>query len=157
MLAILLAVATGLFIKERVALLSAKTQLGNLVEKNKFPAAGPEARGAANRPMMIGKGTDLKTTPLFKFVHELAPTASSDAKKALVGWNVTTTKQSDGSMLVTLTPKDAEDQSQQYTLKSGQVLYFVEQTMGDDNAGSDKDLNYRDDYGIITDQNGIIQ
>jgi hypothetical protein len=42
-------------------------------------------------------------------------------------------------------------------VKPGQILYFIEQTPADDIQDSDTDLNYRDDYGIITDANGIIQ
>jgi hypothetical protein len=42
-------------------------------------------------------------------------------------------------------------------VKPGNTLYFIEMTPADDNVDSDKDLNYRDDYGIIVDANGIVQ
>lgn len=121
-----------------------------------MPPAGPNAKGRG--PIIISKGMNLKTTPLFQFAYQIAPgDLSTQAKQALVGWNIDSKTQSDGSIVVTLTPKDSEDQSQVYTVKSGQTLYFIEQTLSDDKADQDKDLNYRDDYGLIVDQNGIVQ
>lgn len=121
-----------------------------------MPPAGPNARGG--RQMILGKGANLKTSPLYSFAYQIAPgNLSETAKKALNGWDIKTQNNLDGSTTVTLTPKDSDDQSQQYIVKQGNTLYFIEQTPIDDKADSDKDLNYRDDYGIITDQNGIIQ
>lgn len=134
-----------------------KTAKMQLATSQKLPPAGPNARGA-QRPIILSRGMNLTTTPLYKYTYKIAPGEIADsAKQALTGWTVTTNAKADGSTVVTLTPKDSDDQNQQYTIKSGQVLYFVEQTPADDKVDADKDLNYRDDYGIITDQNGIIQ
>ena len=125
---------------------------------SKMPPAGPNAKGSGRAPIILSKGTNLKTTPLFQFAFQIAPGALSDAsKKALIGWNIDSKTQVDGSIVVTLMPKDSDDQDQQYTIKAGQVLYFIEQTPADDKSDSDKDLNYRDDYGIVTDSSGAIQ
>lgn len=121
-----------------------------------LPPAGPNAKG--NGPIILSKGMNLKNTPLFRYAYQIAPgTLSSSAEAAMVGWNIVTKTQNDGSVTVTLTPKDSKDQNQQYTVRQGQTLYFIEQTKFDDNPTADQDLNYRDDYGIIVDQNGIIQ
>jgi hypothetical protein len=124
---------------------------------NNVPAAGPNAKRRGGAPIIMSKGMNLKTSPLFKFAYQIAPSMSPDAQKALVGWKITTASQSGGSTTISLTPTDSDDQSQQYTVKTGETLYFIEQTPVDDKAGQDKDLNYRDDYGIIVDANGIIQ
>ena len=127
-------------------------------QKSNLPPAGPNARGRGAPPILLGKGMNLKTTPLFKYAYQIAPgDLSSNAKQALIGWNITSQSQSDKSTLVTLTPKDSEDQNLQYIIKQGQVLYFIEQTPVDDKVDKDTDLNYRDDYGVITDQSGVIQ
>lgn len=121
-----------------------------------LPPAGPNAKGQG--PVILSKGMDLTKTPLFRYAYQIAPgTLSSSAKQAITGWSIKTTAQSDGSTVVVLTPKDSEDQSQQYIVKQGETLYFIEQTPFDDKVDQDKDLNYRDDYGIIVDKNGIIQ
>ncbi len=120
-----------------------------------MPPAGPNAKGKG--PVIISKGMNLKSTPLFNYAYEIAPNMASDAKTVMTGFSMTSQTQSDGSIIVTLTPKDSEDQNQQYTIKPGQILYYIEQTPVDDKNEQDKDLNYRDDYGIITDANGIVQ
>ena len=110
------------------------------------------------RPALLSKGGNLTTSPLNKFAYQIAPgTLSGFAKEALVGFSVESKTNTDGSTTVTLTPKDSDDQHQEYTIKPGQVLYFIEQTPMDDKTDSDTDMNYRDDYGIITDSNGIVQ
>jgi len=126
--------------------------------QSSMPPAGPNAKRRGGAPIILSKGDNLKTSPLFKFAYQIAPgSVSTDAQKALVGWKIATTKAADGSITVTLKPSDSDDQSQQYTIKSGNILYFIEQTPVDDKADQDKDLNYRDDYGIITDASGVIQ
>lgn len=111
-----------------------------------------------NRPTMLSKGGSLTNSPLKQFAYQIAPGAMSDTTKSVMtGFTVTSKSNADGSITVTLTPKDSEDQNQQYTIKSGQILYFIEQTPIDDKTDSDTDANYRDDYGLITDANGIVQ
>src|SRR5581483_8729894 len=120
------------------------------VQSQNMPPAGPNAKRKGGTPIMISAGMNLKTTPLFNFAHQMAPgPISASAQAALTGWNVSSVKQNDGSLKVSLTPKDSDDQSQQYIVKNGETLYFIEQTPADDKADQDKDLNYRDDYGII--------
>ena len=124
-----------------------------------MPPAGPNAmRKGGKAPIMLGKGQNLKTSPLFKFAYQIVPgSLSADAQKALIGWKIKTDKAESGATVATLTPSDSEDQSQIYTVATGDTLYFIEQTPVDDKADQDKDLNYRDDYGIITDSSGVIQ
>jgi hypothetical protein len=133
-----------------------RTSIAYPVSANVLPPAGPNAKGRG--PIVMSSGTNLKTSPLFQYAYQIVPSnASVNTKEALIGFAITTQDQNDGSIVVTLTPKDSEGQSQLYTVKSGQTLYFIEQTPADDKADQDKDLNYRDDYGIIVDSNGIIQ
>lgn len=120
--------------------------------------AGKRPGGSPPRPPLVGKGSKLTGSPLEPFAYKLAPGAiPSETTAKLVGFAVTTKTLSDGSEQVTLAPKDSEDQLQQYTVKPGESLYFIEMTPVDDKADSDKDLNYRDDYAIITDAQGILQ
>ena len=140
------------------AAVQAQTAMTQTPSQRTMPPAGPNAMRKGGAPIMLGKGDNLKTSPLFKYAYQIAPGAIPDSsKKALTGFTVTSKQNSDGSTTVSLTPKDSDDQSQQYTVKSGNTLYFIEQTPVDDKADQDKDLNYRDDYGIITDSSGVIQ
>lgn len=109
-------------------------------------------------PQPLSPGMKLSDSQISQFAYKVAPGELDDnAKAALVGWNISSQTQKDGSTVVTLTPKNSDDQKQVYTVKSGDMLYFVEMTKSDDDASSNEDKNLRDDYGIITDANGIIQ
>jgi hypothetical protein len=119
-------------------------------------AAGPNAKGG--RQMMVGKGTNLKKSPLFAYAYQVYPEKmSEDTTKAIAGFSVKAETQEDGSAVVTFMPKDDEYQKQVYTVKKGMTLYFIEQTPLDDKNDQDKDLNYRDDYGLITNSDGVVQ
>lgn len=139
------------------ATMQAQTAMTATAHPSNLPPAGPDSRRKGGAPIILSKGDNLKTSPLFKYAFEIAPTMPDSSKKALTGCTVTSKKNSDGSITVSLTPKDSEDQSQQYIVKPGNMLYFIEQTPVDDKVDQDKDLNYRDDYGIITDSSGVIQ
>jgi hypothetical protein len=109
--------------------------------------------------MFLKKGDKLADSPLGQFAFKIAPgDISPETQKIMAGFGAVTSKPADdGSIVVTLTPKDSEDQNQQYTVKKGESLYFVETTPLDDKADQDQDFNYRDDYGVIVDQNGLVQ
>lgn len=111
----------------------------------------------APRIPFLTKGMKLADWPMSKFAYQIAPgDLSVGAQSALSGWTIKSTSQSDGSLLVSLTPKTSDDQSQQYTVKKGEILYFVEMTPVDD-KDVNTDTNLRDDYGVITDAQGIVQ
>ncbi len=121
------------------------------------PASG-QPTPPMGKPMMVSKGAKLVGSPIEKYAFQVFPgPLSADAISATVGFSVKTTTLADGSTQVDLVPKDSDDQYQRYVVKKGETLYFIEMTKGDDNADSDRDMNYRDDYGIITDTNGVIQ
>ncbi len=126
-----------------------------VAEKTNVISSGkPVSKG----PQLLMKGMKLSDSPISKFAYKVAPgDLSAQAKTALAGWSITNQTLSDGSLQVTFTPKNSNDQSSQYIVKQGQILYFVEMTPVDDSAQKDTDKNLRDDYGIITDQNGIVQ
>lgn len=135
-----------------------QTAMASASRPSMMPPAGPDSRRKGGAPIIMSKGMNLKTSPLFKFAYQIAPgSLSADAQKALTGWKIKTDKAESGATIVTLTPSDSDDQSQQYTVAAGNTLYFIEQTPVDDKADQDKDLNYRDDYGIMTDASGVIQ
>lgn len=119
----------------------------------------PRPSGApAGRPPLLTRGMKLTGSPMEKFAFKIAPGAIPDAsQKMLTGFTVTSKTLTDGSIQVDLVPKDTDDQFQSYTLKKGNSLYFIEMTQTDDVPDSDRDQNYRDDYGIIVDGAGVVQ
>ena len=95
------------------------------------------------------------TSPDYSASVQIFPGELSDtAKMYLANFDMNTQAQSDGSTIVSLTPKGGSGPVQKYTVKSDQVLYFVEKFPGDDS--NDNDLNMNDDYGVIVDSNGFI-
>jgi LysM repeat protein len=129
--------------------------MGIATQKQEMQKQGPPPGG---KPMFTTKGMNLEGSAIAKYAYKIAPgDISAESQKVLIGFAVASKLNSDGSTTVTLTPKDSDDQFQTYTIKPGETLYFIEMTPADDNKDQDKDLNYRDDYGIITDSSGIIQ
>jgi len=114
-------------------------------------------RPSGRPPMPVARGDKLADSAMEKFAYLIFPTLSDDSKKVLTGFDVKTKKLADGSTQVDLVPKDSDDQFQSYVVKPGNSLYFIEMTPSDDKLDTDRDANYRDDYGIITDANGIVQ
>ncbi len=103
------------------------------------------------------KGQKLSATPFASNAVLIYPgQLSSNAKAALVGFNLTTKTMADGSTQVSLTPTESGYTAQKYTVKSGQSLYFVEMNHRDDASGT-TDMNKRDDFAVVVNQNGMIQ
>jgi len=156
LLALVVVIETGYLAYKHFSRSSVMTSAGQRGPGPGTPEAGPNTHGG--KQMMLSKGSNLNTSALKPFAYQIAPGPVPDtSKQKLTGFSIASTVNADGSTTVTLTPKNSEDQNQQYTVKPGQILYFIEQTPADDIQDSDTDLNYRDDYGIITDANGIIQ
>jgi hypothetical protein len=91
---------------------------------------------------------------------QIAPGAlSPEAQAVTTGWQIKSRSLADGSTQVNLIPTGSEttegDSSHTFNLKSGDKLYFVDLTPGDDRGGSDGNKN--DDIGIVVNSDGIIQ
>jgi hypothetical protein len=86
----------------------------------------------------------------------LISTTPYDAKTktALIGFTVTKKTQTDGSVLYTLNSTNPNYQTQTYTVKSGEKLYFIEGMPGDDNGTTDRTV--ADDTAVVVDANGYI-
>jgi hypothetical protein len=111
-----------------------------------------------NRPTPPVKGDKLADSAVAPFAFQVYPgELSVDAKTALIGFDIQTTPNPDGSAIVVFTPKNQDDQKQTFQVPAGQTLYFVEMSKGDDDADSGTDSNLRDDYGVLVDSNGIVQ
>lgn len=81
-------------------------------------------------------------------------TLSSDAQMAVTGFNIQKASNSDGSVTYSLVAVNPEYQTQTYTLKSGQSLYFIERNLGDDAGGVENFPG--DDMAVVVDANGYI-
>lgn len=129
-----------------------------ITETSAKPVVAPAPQPSRPAPSFLTKGATLSASPIAKYAYLVAPgPLTPDAKSALIGWTIVSKAQADGSTVVTLTPKDSDDQFQSYTVKPTQKLYFVEMTPVDDIQNTDSDKNLRDDYGIIVDADGIVQ
>ena len=106
-------------------------------------------------PKMLLKGDKLADSQIAKNAYKIFPgDLSPEATAAMVGFKMTSSKLTDGSTEVTLTPTEQDDQKQVYTVNAGESLFFVELSMFDDK--NNQELNLRDDYGIITDASGLV-
>ena len=78
----------------------------------------------------------------------------SATQAALAGFTVDRKVLADGTQQITLNAQNPEYQTQSYTVKPGQKLYFIETSMGDDPGG--QEFNLGDDRAVIVDSDGYI-
>ena len=85
-------------------------------------------------------------------------TLSANAKTALDGFKLTVKKNTDGTTTYTLnsSKQGYPNSNQEYTLKKGEKLYFLERTMHDDNTTSNEDYYLADDTAVVVNSNGYI-
>jgi hypothetical protein len=93
----------------------------------------------------------------FQYAYKIFPgTLSTTAKQAMASFAFTTKALSDGSTQVTLTSQNPFYKTQQYTVKSGYSLYFIERNIKDDDSQKDSDTMVLDDAAILVDPQGYI-
>lgn len=108
-------------------------------------------------PQKPQPGDKLADLSVAQFAFKVAPgELTSAGKTALTGWDIKTSTQKDGSITVVLVPNKTDDQKQSYTVPSGDSLYFVEMSTGDDNQQAGTDSRLQDDYGLIVNADGIV-
>lgn len=79
---------------------------------------------------------------------------SADAQTALSGFQMSKNALPDGTTQITLKSLKPEYKDQQYTLKPGEQLYFVEKYLQDDQNNAD--YNMGDDSAVIVDAQGNV-
>jgi hypothetical protein len=93
----------------------------------------------------------------FTYAYKIFPGSfSTESKQAMAGFAFTTKALSDGSTQVTLTSQNQFYKTQQYTVKPGYSLYFIEKNLKDDDAQKDTDAMTLDDSAILVDPQGYI-
>lgn len=94
-------------------------------------------------------------SPLSKNAYLISTSTYDDnTKKALAGFSVTKNNLPDGSTQITLKAENPEYQTQTYTVKPGEKLYFIENSMSDDTNNTEKFIG--DDHAVLVDANGYI-
>ncbi len=83
-------------------------------------------------------------------------TLSTEAKSALAGFELSKAPLPDGSVLYTLKAVEGGYRDQQFTVKPGEKLYFIEKFLADDDPVKNTDKNKQDDFGVVVDANGDI-
>lgn len=104
-----------------------------------------------------GNSQKFSDQPYYKMSYLISDdTLSSDAKTALTGFSMGKQTLQNGDTQITLTAQKAEYHNQQYTLRPGDKLYFIEKFLGDDNTGADVDNNMGDDEAVVVDSQGNV-
>ena len=84
------------------------------------------------------------------------PSLSGEAKTALAGFKMAAQTMPDKTVQITLTALKAGYHDQQFTLKPGDQLYFIEKFPGDDSADTDTENNTIDDSAVVVDSQGNV-
>jgi hypothetical protein len=80
-------------------------------------------------------------------------TLDANATQALAGFELQKQQMADGSLNITLKALSPEYTDQDYIVKPGQKLYFIERSLRDD---SDGEHNTHDDTAVIVDAGGYV-
>lgn len=100
-------------------------------------------------------GQKFSDSPDYQYAYLISgPTLSAQAETAITGFDLSKTTQTDGTTVYELKAKKSGYFDQKYTVKSGQSLYFIESSMGDDNGDVDERLS--DDTAVVVDANGYV-
>jgi len=96
-------------------------------------------------------------SPLASSAFQIFPGPLSDqAKQAIIGFNIDTKTQADGTVLVSLTSTNPEYKNQQVSVKPNYIVYFIEKSSGDDSPTDNSDRNLGDDSIVLVDPDGFI-
>lgn len=115
------------------------------------PSAQPTA--ATNQTT----STKLTDQEYYKYTYLISgDTLSPEATKALTGFNMTKNTLADGTTQITLKALKTGYQDQQYILKTGEQLYFIERMLGDDRSEANEDQSMKDDSAVIVDSSGNV-
>jgi len=115
------------------------------------PTQNPTATSSATGTQKFSDSND------FQYAYKIFPgTLSTASKQAMAGFAFTTKAMPDGSTQVTLTSQNTEYKTQQYTVKTGYSLYFIERNLKDDDPENDTDRTIMDDTAILVDPQGNI-
>ncbi|HEX9007940.1 MAG TPA: hypothetical protein VF837_01635 [Patescibacteria group bacterium] len=101
------------------------------------------------------KGEMFANSAIKSYAYEVWPgKMDAAATKATMGWTIKSTLQKNGMTLVEFIPLEQVDKKVSYTVKKGEILYFVELNPNDDT--STKDMYLTDDYGVIVGADGKV-
>jgi hypothetical protein len=115
----------------------------------------PAMKSTATKPTMATQ--KFSDSSDFQYAYKIFPGDVSPAsKEAMAGFAFTTKKMSDGLTQITLTSQNQFYKTQQYSVKPGYSLYFIERMVGDDDSEKDTDARYTDDAAILVDPQGYI-
>jgi len=116
---------------------------------------------AAVKPTIAAKPTvamqKFSDSSDFQYAYKIFPgVLSTESKEAMAGFAFTTEAMTDGSTQITLTSQNKFYKTQQYTVKPGYTLYFIEMNLKDDDAEKDTDTMFSDDTAVLVDPQGYI-
>ncbi|MBU6231888.1 MAG: hypothetical protein KGI45_00805 [Patescibacteria group bacterium] len=118
-------------------------------------AAGSGSSSASTAPSLTSTGQKLADQPFASRAYQIFPgPLSSAAQRALDGFAMQTKDLGNGVTEVDLIAKQQNYQTQTYAVPSGDTLYFIETSHGDDQPSAD--YSYGDDQGVIVDANGFM-
>lgn len=119
---------------------------------NLTPSTTPPASPSAP---MVTTGNKLADQPYASQAYLISgDTLSASAQQALSGFTLSKSKLADGTLQIELKAVNPEYQSQQYLLKPGEQLYFIEKFGADDQGG--QDANTHDDQAVVVNAQGEI-
>jgi len=116
----------------------------------------------AQKPMDSSTGssqvqsTKLTDEPYFNKVHLISgDTLDAAAQNAISGFSLSKSTLADGSVNITLAALNPEYTDRSYVVQSGQSLYFIEMSGGDDSPpNGERYIN--DDSAVVVDSNGYV-
>ncbi len=112
---------------------------------------------AVNAPPSAAASQKFADQPYYQYSYLISSdTLSADAQAALSGFKMTRSVQPDGTTRIVLEAQLPGYQNQQYDLKPGEQLYFVEKILTDDDPVKGADIYPQDDQAVVVDAAGNV-
>lgn len=146
--AIALVGVAGFFYSQNIAQSGAT---GNSVATN------PSAQQPGQSQSQGSSCMQLSNQPYAQFTYLISSDQlSADAQAALSGFHLAKSTLANGDVTITLTPTGypTDYHTQTYTLHTGDKLYFIETSFGDENPQIDSNL--MDDTAIVVNASGCV-
>ena len=105
-------------------------------------------------PLMQSTGQPFAQYAYVSSAHEIFPTPAADATKALGAFSFSKTDLGGGAFRITLTNSNEGYKGQSVVVGSGQTVYFIERSTGDDSDAEDSVTT--DDILVAVDAQGNI-
>lgn len=128
-----------------------------LLSMGHHPNSSQGSQNSNNVLSSSGSSQLFSSSPYSQVSYQIFPgPLSSVAKEMMAGIKMATSTNPDGSIKLSINPTSSNIKGLSYNLASGDKVYIIETSLGEDNPSSNYDGIYSDDGAIVVNSAGYI-